>query len=60
METEILALIELNLSDIVKRKPDMNVISGVWALHQKRYPDGLIRKLKARYYSRAELKHLRN
>ena len=49
METEILTLIELNVFDPVERMPDMNVISGVWALHYKRYPDGLISKLKARY-----------
>ena len=31
----------------------MHVISGVWTLCRKRYPDGLIRKLKARYCARA-------
>ena len=49
METEILTLIELKVFDLVPRETNMNVISGVWALKRKRYPDGLIRKLKARY-----------
>jgi hypothetical protein len=30
----------------------MKVLSGVWALKRKRYPDGSIRKLKARYCAR--------
>ena len=51
METEILTLIELDVFDIVPR-PQQKVISGVWALKRKRYPDGSIRKLKARYCAR--------
>ena len=49
METEIITLIKLDVFDMVEHKLNMNVILGVWALCQKRYPDGLIRKLKARY-----------
>ena len=49
METVILTLIKLRVFDLVEQKPDMDVTSGVWDLCQKRYPDGLIRKLKARY-----------
>ena len=49
METEILTRIKLNVFELVERKLDINVISRVWALCRKRYPDGLIRKLKARY-----------
>ena len=30
----------------------MKVLSGVWALKKKRYPDGRINKLKARYCAR--------
>jgi hypothetical protein len=30
----------------------MKVLSSVWALKRKRYPDGSIRKLKARYCAR--------
>ena len=35
MDTEILTIIELNVFDVVKRMPDMNIISGVWALQRK-------------------------
>ena len=52
METEILTLIELKVFDLVPRESNMNVISGVWALRRKQYPDKLIRKLKARYCAR--------
>ena len=51
METEILTLIELEVFEIVSR-PKGKVISGVWALKRKRYPDGSVRKLKARYCAR--------
>jgi hypothetical protein len=34
--------------EIVERKPWMNVLPSTWTLRCKRFPDGLIRKLKAR------------
>jgi hypothetical protein len=50
MEAEIVTLIELDIFEIVNRDITMKVLlSGVWALKRKRYPDGSIRKLKARY-----------
>jgi hypothetical protein len=52
MEAEIVTLIELNVFDVVARDNNMKVLSGVWALKRKRYPDGSIRKLKARYCAR--------
>jgi hypothetical protein len=52
MEAEVLTLIELNVFDIVEKTNNMKVLSGVWALRRKRYPDGAIRKLKARYCAR--------
>ena len=52
MEAEIITLIELNVFEIVRRDSNMKVLSGVWALRRKRYPDGSIRKLKARYCAR--------
>lgn len=51
MELEIRTLLELDVFDIVPR-PLQKVISGVWAFKRKRYPDGSIRKLKARYCAR--------
>jgi hypothetical protein len=52
METEIVTLIKLGVFDILERKSNMKVISGVWALKRKRYPDGRVRKLKGRYCAR--------
>jgi hypothetical protein len=52
METEIITLIELDVFEIVEKTSNMKVLSGVWALRRKRYPDGAIRKLKARYCAR--------
>ena len=49
METKILTLIELDVFELVKRESNMNVISGVWTLCRIQYPDGFIRKVKARY-----------
>jgi hypothetical protein len=52
MEAEIMILIELDVFEIVEKDNNMKVLSGVWALKRKRYPDGSIRKLKARYCAR--------
>jgi hypothetical protein len=52
MEAEIMTLIDLDVFEIVTRNDNMKVLSGVWALERKRYPDGSIRKLKARYCAR--------
>ena len=35
--------------DIVEREPQMNVLSSTWTFKIKRYPDGRIKKLKARF-----------
>jgi hypothetical protein len=54
MEIEVTTLKELNVFDVVDRPPKHlnKVISGVWAFKRKRYPDGSVRKLKARYCAR--------
>jgi hypothetical protein len=51
MEIETRTLIDLDVFDVVPR-PQQKVISGVWAFKRKRYPDGSVRKLKARYCAR--------
>ena len=51
MEIEIRTLIELDVFDVVLR-PNHKVISGVWTFKRKQYPDGTVRKLKARYCAR--------
>ena len=52
--TEIRTLEKMNVWEIVQRESWMNIIPGVWALRKKRYPDGLVKKLKARYCVRGD------
>ena len=52
MGKEMLTLMDLEFYDSVFCTPDMKVISGVWALQRKRYPNGLLKRLKARYCGR--------
>jgi hypothetical protein len=52
MDAEIVTLIEIYVFEILDRNNNMKVLSGVWALKRKRYPDRSIRKLKARYCAR--------
>ena len=40
--------------DIVKRQSWMNILPGTWAFKIKRYPDGLVKKLKARFCARGD------
>jgi hypothetical protein len=40
--------------DVVKRESWMNVLPGTWAFKIKRYPDGLVKKLKARFCARGD------
>ena len=47
MGKEMMTLLELDVYDLVDITPDKKIISGVWALRQKRYPDGLLKQLKA-------------
>ena len=44
--TEIGTLESMRAWDIVDRKDDMNIIDSTWAFKLKRYPDGLIKKLR--------------
>jgi len=52
METELNTLIEMEAFIVVDKEKWMNVVSSVWAFKRKRYPDGSIRKLKARICAR--------
>jgi hypothetical protein len=52
MEIELDTLMRMNAFIVVDRKKWMNVVSSVWAFKRKRYPDGSIRKLKARICAR--------
>ena len=55
METEIATLEELGAWIKVKRVHSMNVIKSTWAFKIKRYPNGLLRKLKARFCVRGDM-----
>jgi hypothetical protein len=52
MELELDTLITMEVFTIVNREPWMKVISTVWAFKRKRFPDGSVRKLKARLCAR--------
>jgi hypothetical protein len=53
-QTEIDTLNEFEVWDEVTRKPWMNVLPGTWAFRIKRFPTGLICKLKARFCARGD------
>lgn len=45
---------ELNAWTLVRRMPGMKVLPMKWALKLKRYPDGLVKKFKARFCVRGD------
>jgi Reverse transcriptase (RNA-dependent DNA polymerase) len=49
MEVEIDTLTGKESWEVVDRTDDMNVLDSTWAFKCKRYPDGSIQKLKARF-----------
>ncbi len=49
MELEIFTLESIEAWPVVDQEDEMNVISSTWAFKCKRYPDGLIKKFKARF-----------
>ena len=51
---ELCTLQNINTWEMVKREPWMNVIQCTWAFKIKRFPDGLVRKLKARLCVRGD------
>jgi Reverse transcriptase (RNA-dependent DNA polymerase) len=55
MEKELQTLDDEKRSwDVVMQEPWMNVLPSTWAFRCKHYPDGTIRKLKARFCARAD------
>jgi hypothetical protein len=56
MELEIFTLESINAWEVVECKDDMKVINSTWAFKCKRYPDGLIKKFKARFCARGDQK----
>ena len=55
METEIETLEEKQSWIIVDQKLRMNVLPSTWAFKCKRFPDGSVRKLKARFCVRGDI-----
>ena len=51
---EIEKLEGMDAWDVVDRSEDMNVIDSLWAFKMKRFPDGMIKKFKARFCARVD------
>ena len=51
---ELDTLIEMGVWDVVDRKRFMNVLPSTWAFRIKRYPGGLMKKLKSRFCVRGD------
>ena len=53
---EIATLESIDSLEIVQLMPGMKVLQSTWAfhIHIKRYPDGLVKKLKARFCARGD------
>jgi hypothetical protein len=49
MEAKLDQLERMDCWDVVDQKPNMNIISSVWAFRKKRHPDGSVRKYKDRF-----------
>ena len=49
---EVETLEKMDAWSVVDRKPEMNVLPSTWAFKCKRFPDGLIKKFKARFCAR--------
>jgi hypothetical protein len=48
---------EMDSWEITEREDWMNVLPGTWAFHCKRFPDGTVQKLKARFCIRGDKQH---
>ena len=51
---ELDTLNKMGVWEVVSRKKWMNVLPSTWAFRVKRFPDGLVRKLKARFCARGD------
>ncbi len=54
MEAKIFTLELIYAWEVVDCKDDMNVINSTWAFKCKRYPYGLIKKFKARFFAHGD------
>ena len=53
--TDIETLESMHAWEVVERESEMNVLKSTWAFKLKRYPDGLIKKFKARFCARGDM-----
>ena len=51
---EIETLVGMDAWEVVDRPENANVIASIWAFKIKRFPDGLIKKFKARFCARGD------
>ena len=51
---EVETLEKINAWEVVEIEVGMNVLCSTWAFKCKRYPDGLIKKFKARFCARGD------
>ena len=51
---EVLTLEDMDAWEVVEQTDDMNVLPSTWAFKAKRFPDGLIKKFKARFCARGD------
>ena len=55
MDLEVATLKDkMDAWDVIPRTPDMHVLPSTWTFRCKRYPDGLVRKLKAQFCVRGD------
>ncbi len=54
MHIEVQTLLSIKAFDVVPRTDDMHVVNSTWAFKIKRFPSGLVRKLKARFCVRGD------
>ncbi len=55
METELTTISDdFHCWDLVPRLPGMNILPSTWAFKIKRYPDGSVKKFKARFCARGD------
>jgi hypothetical protein len=55
MRTELSTIVnDFKCWDLVPRLPGMNVLPSTWAFKIKRYPDGSVKKFKARFCARGD------
>ena len=51
---EIETLESMDAWEVVDRDDSMNVIDSIWAFKLKRFPDGMVKKFKARFCARGD------